>query len=424
MLTGTFRADGSSKFQGDNKWGYFPSGALAWDVTREDFFSNQNLFQQLKLRTSYGITGNQDISAYSTLGMLSSLTHAFGTTTRYTGYLENTFPTPDVTWEKVKQFDVGLDISMFDSRLNISLDGYVKNCYDLLLQKKIPDYNGGGTIWVNMGEVKNTGLDVTIDAFPVRTKDFVWQSVLTGAFQKNKVTNMGGEDYLLAANGSTYGGYFQIFKVGYPISSFWLYDWAGFDNEGCNLYRTQNGDIVNQPAGEDRFVTGKGFPTVSFGWNNMIRWKNWTANIFMNGALGVDRMNMTRAVIAQGGGDSHYFTGREGYFKCWDKVENKADAKYSSIKNGNNRKIFMSTFWLEDAAFLKMKNISVSYQIPKDVLKVADVNLTFSVQNIFTITKYQGMDPEVYSGLSNVGGLDLGAYPVPRTYTLGMTLNF
>ena len=427
FLTGTYRADGSSKFQGKNKWGYFPSGAVAWDMAKESFFSGQDFFKQLKLRTSYGITGNQDIANYSTLAMLSSVSYAYGTTTQYAGYWENTFATPDVSWEKVKQFDVGADMSMLNHRLTLTVDWYVKNCIDLLLQKSIPGYNGGGTVWVNMGEVKNTGFDLTIDAFPYSKNYFTWQSVFNGSFQKNKVMNLGGAEYLLTAMGSTYGGNMQIIQVGYPITSYWMWDWAGFDNEGCNLYRTKDGNTVIAPEGEDRIVTGQGVPKFYFGWNNTLSWKNWTFNILINAATGVDRFNMSRAITAHGGGSNKYTTLYEAYFKGWDMVENKADAKYSSLTNGNNRKYFMSTFYLEDATFLKLKNISLSYRIPKNALKVMDARLSFSVQNILTFTNYSGMDPEVYgaTGISGSnGGIDLGAYPVPRTYTFGLTLNF
>ncbi len=427
FFTGTYRADGSSKFQGDNKWGYFPSGSVAWDMAKEDFFSEQDFFQQLKLRTSYGVTGNQDIANYSTLAMLSSANYAYGTTTQYAGYWENTFDTPDVSWEKVKQFDVGVDMSMLNRRVNLSFDWYMKNCTDLLLQKSIPGYNGGGTVWVNMGEVKNTGFDITIDAYPYSTNDFTWQSIFTGGYQENEVVDLGGEEYLLTAMGSTYGGNMQIIQKGYPITSYWMYEWVGFDDEGCNLYRTKNGDAVRVPEGDDRIITGQGVPKFYFGWNNMISWKNWTVNILMNAATGVDRFNMSRAITAHGGGNTKYTTLREAYFKGWDMVENKADAKYSSLTNGNNRKHYMSTFYLEDASFLKLKNISIAYRIPRNVLKVMDANISFSVQNIATFTKYQGMDPEVYgaAGISGSnGGIDLGAYPVPRTYTFGLTLNF
>jgi len=278
-----------------------------------------------------------------------------------------------------------------------------------------------------MGEVKNTGFDITIDTYPVTKKYFTWQSVLTGGFQKNEVVDMGGLEYLLVANGSTYGGYMQIIQVGYPITSYWLWDWAGFDDEGCNLYRTKNGDLVIDPDGEDRIVTGQGVPKFYFGWNNTVEWRNWTVNILATAALGVDRLNISRAITAHGGGSNRFTTLRDAYFLSWDMVENKEDAKYSSLKNGNNRRHFMSTFYLEDASYLKLKNISISYHIPYSVLKVMNATISLSVQNIYTFTNYSGMDPEVYgaTGVSGGnGGIDLGAYPVPRTYSLGLMFNF
>jgi len=425
MLTGTYRADGSSRFQDDNKWGYFPSAAIAWDVAKEDFFSDQDLFQQLKVRGSYGITGNQGIDIYSTLGMLTATTYGWGTGTRYSGYWEKDFAAPDVSWEKVYQTDIGLDLSMLKGRVNLSIDWYLKNCKDLLLQKTVPGYNGAGSFWVNMGVVKNTGMDITLDAYPVRNNDFSWQSILTAQFQKNKVVELGGEDYLLTSNLSTYGGEFQIIKVGHPIASYYLYEWAGFDDEGCNLFLNQAGEKVRVPVGEDRKTMGQAFPKSVFGWNNMVRWRNWSANIFMNAVIGNNRMNLSRAITAQGGGNNRFTTLRDAYLKSWDMVADKSQAKYSSMKHGDNRRLFQSSFWLEDASFLKINNISVSYDIPRKVLKALDAQVSLSVQNICTFTKYQGMDPEVYSAnVGSVGGVDHAAYPVPRSYTLGLVANF
>ena len=166
MLTGTIRADGASKFQKGNKWGYFPSVALAWDIAKESFM-DENIFQRLKLRTSYGVTGNQDIDAYSTLGMLSSLSYGWGTSNEYVGYWGNSFATPNVSWETTNQYDIGADISVLDSRLNLSVDWFHKRSKDLLFKKSVPQYNGGGSYWVNEGEVKNSGVELMVSAIPV-----------------------------------------------------------------------------------------------------------------------------------------------------------------------------------------------------------------------------------------------------------------
>ena len=166
FITAALRADGSSKFQGNNKWGYFPSAAVAWDIAKEKFMSNQHILEQLKLRGSFGVTGNQDIAAYSTLGMLSGATYGWGTSNAYTGYWGNQFPTPDITWEKTYQYDLGVDLSL--GGFNITFDWFKKITKDLLFQKQVPKYNGGGTYWVNQGELKNTGVEFSVNTFPVK----------------------------------------------------------------------------------------------------------------------------------------------------------------------------------------------------------------------------------------------------------------
>ncbi|MDR0845844.1 MAG: TonB-dependent receptor, partial [Tannerella sp.] len=288
MLTGTFRADGASKFQGDNKWGYFPSGSVAWDVAKEGFMEDQNIFQQLKLRTSYGVTGNQDITRYSTLGMLSTNTYGWGTSTAYTGYWGFTFATPDLSWEKTYQYDAGVDFSLLSGKVNVTLDWYQKNSKGLLFQKTVPGYNAGGTFWVNQGEVKNSGIDFSVNAIPVQSNDFSWETTLTATHIKNEVVDLAGEDFILTANWatSTFGGYSQIMKPGYPINTFYLYKWKSFDDNGANLYEKADGSLTNNPSGDDMVEMGQGSPKWTFGWNNMVSWKNWSASVFINAATG------------------------------------------------------------------------------------------------------------------------------------------
>ena len=426
LFTGTFRADGSSKFQADNKWGYFPSGAIAWDVAKEDFFSDQNIFQQLKVRTSYGVTGNQGIGRYSTLGMLTALPSAggvygWGTSTGYPGYWGGTFASPNVSWEKTYQYDAGVDVSVLNSRLNLSFDYFNKQTKDMLFQKTIPLFNGGGSLWVNQGEVKNTGVEIMIDAIPYRNKDFTWESVFNAGYVKNEVVDLAGEDRIFQENVSTYGGFYQILQPGYPMGTFYLYHWEGFDDQGANLYRSASGGLTTSPIGDDQVIMDKqGNPKWTFGWNNMISWKNWTANIFINAATGASRMNTTHYRIASMGAN-RFVTLYDAYYKSWDQVSNKADALYPSLTNPNNRLLGVSDFWLENASFLKLKNISIAYTIPKDKLKFVEAQLSLSAQNVYTLTKYKGMDPEVFNSAT---GIDLGAYPVPRTFTLGLKLNF
>ncbi len=422
FVTGTFRADGSSKFQGDNKWGYFPSASVAWDAAREAFMADQDLFQQMKFRASYGITGNQAIDRYSTLGMLSSTSYGWGTPSPYAGYWGNTFATPNVSWEKTYQYDLGADLSILQGKVNVTLDWFLKQSKDLLFQKSVPMYNGGGSFWVNQGEVKNSGFELGITAYPLKEGGAVnWETGFNGTYLKNEIVDLAGQDFILDAVYSNYGGAMQIMKPGYPYGSFYLYQWEGFNDSGANLYRAADGTLTTSPTADDQYITGQASPKFTLGWNNMIHWKNWTLNVFLNGAFGASRLNMTRYALASMTGMFRFITLRDAYFQGWDKVSNKADAMFPSHTNSDNKYYGNSTFWLEDASFVKLKNISVAYTLPKAVTRSFDLQFSVSAQNVYTLTKYTGMDPETYNAYN---GLDYGSYPVPRTVTFGAKLTF
>lgn len=418
FITAALRADGSSKFQGDNKWGYFPSAAVAWDIAQESFMSNQHVLDQLKLRASFGVTGNQDIAAYSTLGMLSGASYGWGTSTSSTGYWGYQFATPGITWEKTYQYDLGLDMSI--GGFNITVDWFKKQTKDLLFQKQVPKYNGGGTYWVNQGKLNNTGVELSLTTFPVKGA-VTWETSLNASYVKNEVADLAGDDFVLTANYSDLGGPLQIMKPGYPMGSFYVYQWKGFDDKGANLYQKADGSLTTNPTSDDLVVKGQASPKWTVGWNNTVTWKNWTLNVFFNAATGYDRLNISRFMAASMTGVSRFITLRDAYFKGWDHVANKADALYPSLTNTDNKSYANSDFWLEDASFIKLKNISLSYRIPHRVLKFASVQLSVSAQDLFTITRYKGMDPEVYTSYD---GLDYGAYPIPRTITFGAKIRF
>ena len=418
FITAALRADGSSKFQGDNKWGYFPSAAVAWDIAQESFMSNQHVLDQLKLRASFGVTGNQDIAAYSTLGMLSGASYGWGTSTSSTGYWGYQFATPGITWEKTYQYDLGLDMSI--GGFNITVDWFKKQTKDLLFQKQVPKYNGGGTYWVNQGKLNNTGVELSLTTFPVKGA-VTWETSLNASYVKNEVADLAGDDFVLTANYSDLGGPLQIMKPGYPMGSFYVYQWKGFDDKGASLYQKADGSLTTNPTSDDLVVKGQASPKWTVGWNNTVTWKNWTLNVFFNAATGYDRLNISRFMAASMTGVSRFITLRDAYFKGWDHVANKADALYPSLTNTDNKSYANSDFWLEDASFIKLKNISLSYRIPRRVLKFASVQLSVSAQDLFTITRYKGMDPEVYTSYD---GLDYGAYPIPRTITFGAKIRF
>ena len=351
FITAALRADGSSKFQGDNKWGYFPSAAVAWDIAQESFMSNQHVLDQLKLRASFGVTGNQDIAAYSTLGMLSGASYGWGTSTSSTGYWGYQFATPGITWEKTYQYDLGLDMSI--GGFNITVDWFKKQTKDLLFQKQVPKYNGGGTYWVNQGKLNNTGVELSLTTFPVK-EAVTWETSLNASYVKNEVADLAGDDFVLTANYSDLGGPMQIMKPGYPMGSFYVYQWKGFDDKGANLYQKADGSLTTNPTSDDLVVKGQASPKWTVGWNNTVTWKNWTLNVFFNAATGYDRLNISRFMAASMTGVSRFVTLRDAYFKGWDHVANKADALYPSLTNTDNKSYANSDFWLEDASFIKL----------------------------------------------------------------------
>lgn len=424
MLTATFRADGSSRFTND-KWGYFPSIAAAWTVTNEKFMKDQKIFSELKLRASYGLIGNQDIDPYSTLGLMGSTSFNYGTDTNYTGYWASGLATPDLTWEKVKQLDLGLDMGFLDNRLTVSLDYYQKKTSDALLQQTAANYLGGTKYWVNAGEVTNKGLDIAISARILQTKDLQWTSTLNGSYLKNEVTKLTAEEPTLYGDSPSPGTVepCTIIREGESIGTFYGYKWAGLQKNAAGQwvdgYYKADGTITTTPEGGDRQVLGKSTPDFTFGWNNTITWKNWDFNFFFNAAFGAQRLNLVRFAMNTSVGASMFVTDKD-YFS---EVGKTMPTYGSDTKNYGN-----SSKWLEDADYLRLENISVAYTLPRKVTKFADLRFSLSVQNVFTISGYKGIDPAGASfSASKVdadNGIDMGAYPNPRTFSLGVRMNF
>ena len=429
MLTGTFRADGSSKFFND-KWGYFPSVAAAWTITNEEFMKDQNVVQDMKIRASYGLIGSQAIEPYETLGLMSKAMYAFGENSQYTGYwVGQTVATPDLTWETTHQLDLGLDFSILNHRVNISLDYFDKRTKDGLLKQNIPNYDGGGSYWVNAAEISNRGLDFSINAILVDNKDFTWSSTFTGTYLKNEVKNLGGLEFVAgsspAAGMIPTDGVTRV-EVGQPIGAFYGYKWIGLDATGHDAFEEVNKD--GKIDSNDRTFIGKANPDFTLGWNNTLSWKNWDLNMFFTGSFGADRLNLVRFTGTAMTGDFAFVTLKEYINDNFD-VKGQS-ARYPSVNvTGNDyQSASTSTKFLESANYFRLDNLSLSYNLPKSVAKFADMRFTLSCQNVFTITKYKGMDPAgisfMNSGVDVNDGIDLGAYPLTRSYTVGVRLNF
>jgi hypothetical protein len=430
-FTGTYRADGASQFLGDNKWGYFPSAGVAWNVAEEDFM-NQDLVQQLKLRATIGSTGNHGISEYATLAALTRDFSAYGTNSQYFGYWPSQFNNPDLRWEKTTQYDIGLDLSILDQKVNFTADWYLKKTTDLLFEKELPDYNGGGKIWTNQGAIDNTGLEFTLNVFPVQTQNLRWESSLTASYTQTEVKDLGGVDILIpdaSRGGANQGGLFAL-QVGKPVGMFYLQEWAGFDDSGANLFKTADGGVTTQNNVENKKILDKAsIPKWNFGWNNSLTWQNWDLNVFFRATSNYYRLNHSRFYQSCMIGASRFISSREAYYKSWDQVADKSQAEFPSLTNSNNQYVAASTQWLENAAFLRCQNLSIGYQIPKKVTKIADIHLSLSAENLFVLSAYKGMDPETVSEVDDTYrdtafGLDDGSFPLPRTYTFIARFDF
>lgn len=425
MLTGTLRADGSSRFT-NKKWGYFPSVAAAWTVSNEKFFEPvQDVVNYLKIRASWGIIGNQDIAPFSTLANLGTTSFNYGTDTNYTGYWAGGIATPDLTWEKVNQVDLGFDLGFLNNRLSLGVDFFWKKTTDALIKQTTTGYLGNVGYWTNAGEVSNKGVDINVTAHIIQTKDLQWTSTINAGYLKNEVTKLTAQTKRIYGAVPSPGTVDEctIITEGEAIGTFYGFKWAGLkktDAGYIDTYYAADGSITATPNKDtDRFVLGHANPDFTFGWNNSVNYKNWDFNMFCNAAFGAKRLNLVRYSMNAGVGASLFVTDKDYFNNVGSTmptlgIENKT--------YGNSDK------WLENANYFRCENISVGYTIPRSVLKFADMRLSFSCQNLFTITSYKGLDPAGASfsdnSVDNDCGIDMGAYPNPRTFTFGVRMNF
>ncbi len=421
MATVTFRADGSSRLQ-NNKWAYFPSVALAWTISNEKFMQPAStVLSNLKLRASFGIIGNQDITPYETLELLTQTSTYYGDKTPIPGMWSNKMPTPDLKWEKTKQFDVGIDAGFLNGRVDLSLDWYYKRTTDALLMTSPPAYLSGAQYYVNAGEVSNTGIDISINANIIQGRDWNWTTGIQGSYMKNRVEKLTAlEPVIYSGSTASIVNEALIVKEGEAIGSFYGYRWAGLDPEkGCDMYYDKNGNLTATPEADDRTVIGNANPDFTIGWNNTVSWKNWSLNVFFNGSIGAQRLNVLRYAMNSFIGNSKFVTDAN-----WFDEVGKTFVDPSKVTTNFNPGT--STKWLEDADYLRLENISLSYDLPRKTAKFADIRFSLSIQNLFTITNYKGVNPAALSfgDYEWQKGVDFGTAPAPRTYTLGVRFNF
>ncbi|MEI6566337.1 MAG: TonB-dependent receptor [Verrucomicrobiota bacterium] len=434
LITLTSRYDGASQFSEGNKWSYFPSGAFSWNIGNENFYPKNNVVSGLKLRTSYGLTGNQAIGAYQSLARISS-TYFVVNNTSVTSVLPTTIANKDLTWETTAQFNVGLDFDFFERRLLLTAEYYNKKTNDLLFSVPIPSFSGFQERLENLGEIENRGYE-----FEVSSKNLVkglkWNSSFNLTLNRNKVLSLpnGGAD-IMFSNAPSFSGSVQnsILRVGEPVGSFYGFVYQGVYQAGDKFIA--GGAFETTPGGEkfedlnkdnaldnnDRKVIGNPNPKAVWGLNNDLSWKGFNLNIFFQAITGGDMLNLAKMELNILSGNTNATT--EALHR-WTPTNTNTNVP----KAATGRSPRTSTRFVEDGSFVRLKNISLGYEFPSKLinrLKISSARVYVSGQNLWTYTNYSGVDPEVAYQSSNTNlGLDFGSYPNTVSYTLGINLGF
>ncbi len=434
LITLTSRYDGASQFSDGNKWSYFPSGAFSWNIGNENFYPQNNILTGLKFRTSYGLTGNQSIGAYQSLSRISS-TYFVVNNTSVSSVLPTKIANKDLTWETTSQFNVGMDFDFFKRRIGITAEYYLKRTNDLLFSVPIPAFSGFQERLENLGEIENTGYE-----FEVTSKNLVnalkWNSSLNVTFNRNKVLSLpnGGADIILS-NAPSFTGTLQnsILRVGEPVGSFYGFVYQGVYQAGDQFvpggaFETSLGgekfaDLNNDSKLDnyDRKIIGNPNPKAVWGFNNDFSYKGFNLNIFFQAMTGGDMLNLTNMELNILSGNTNATTDA---LQRWTPTNTNTNVP----KAATGRSPRVSTRFVEDGSFIRCKNISIGYDFPSNLLnklKLSSARIYLSGQNLWTLTNYSGVDPEVAYKSNNTNlGLDFGSYPNPKSYTLGISLGF
>jgi TonB-linked SusC/RagA family outer membrane protein len=428
FLTATGRYDGTSVFRPGKKWGFFPSVALAYSLN--DMVENSNFFSGLKLRAGWGQVGNQGIGTYGTFASLGVNSYAPNGSAAGPGTFINSFPNEELTWETTTQTNVGVDIGFLDGRGNISIDAYTKLTTDLLLEVPVPDTNGGGVTIENVGEVKNYGYDITLGYDIISSEDFNWSSNVSLSYTRNEVTSLFGGLESIDGQFSVPGGQARranLIQLGEPLGQFngamFQGTWKSSEAVQAAAVGKAPGDAkyVRDADGEIWFgAIGNGAPTTFWGWNNILTYKEWDLNFFLQGAGGFEVYNLMQAGITGGAGDSRSFMAADQVNQWTPSNETDVPATVQ---------LFNSSRYVEKGDYMRLANLTLGYTI-QDVWGIDSIKLYAGGQNLFLITDYSGYDPELTSRRTNQGnedvapGINVGAYPNPRTYTLGIKVGF
>lgn len=481
LLTATLRCDGSNKFAEGHRWGWFPSAALAWRASQENFLKGNEVINNLKFRLGWGATGNQNVQQWAYAAMLKNYTTSWGV-----GVMNANNANPALKWETTYSTNVGFDLSLFNSRIDIVFDWYYKKTNDLLMMLDLPAFIGSGTgskygtasnPWGNVGSLENKGIEFTINTVNVENKNFSWRSNIVFSLNRNKVVSLDTETGTLPQTlqiGSETATVTNT-VVDHPIGQFWGYKVIGrFDKPEDFWYKDANGNVkpVALPEGasiatsptsggvfigdyiyedingdgvidnNDQTFIGNPEPKFTFGFGNTFSYKGFDLSVQFSGSYGNKVMNYGRRFLEITGSTSNQLTtvmdyarlakydenGPEDY-RNYYVVNTNTTMPRLSTESGVNKNNRVSDAYVEDGSYIRLQNVSLSYTLPRKWLShifLNNVKLYCNVQNVFTITKYNGFDPEVGSMRGNalLNGVDYSRYPSPRIYTFGVNVQF
>jgi len=441
FLSASARRDGSSRFGKNNKWAVFPAVSAAWAISNEKFFEKIRVISNLKIRASYGLTGNFQIPNYGSLAQLSnsSSNYIFGNQTLNNGISITTPANPDLSWENTASADAGIEIGFFQNALNLTIDLYNSNTSKLLLNLPVASASGFNTYLQNIGEMNNKGVEVTL-GYNKRWGKWGVDGNINYSTNKNKVTKLGPSGASIIQTGGT-GNTYYITKIGEEIASYYVYNQIGIYKDQADLdaspkttNKTKVGDFKFEDVNgdgkidaNDRKVLGSIQPKYTFGFSNTLRYGNFDLSFAIQGSQGFEVMALLKRYIANNEGNFNSLKSSTNYYVS---PENPGDGKTNRpnrLATGGNG--ITSSWHIEDGSYVRIRNLGLGYSFPNALLSRARINaarLYVSIQNLHTFTKYPFFNPEVNNRPDNslAAGEDYGSYPLPRTYTVGLNFNF
>ncbi len=424
LVTANLRIDGSSAFGPDKRWGYFPSFSAGWRISNEDFFKNVTFVNDLKIRAGWGLVGNDQIANYAYLGRVGSgANYPFGGVAQ-----PGTFPASienlSLKWEESAQTNIGLDVSFLNNKIALTVDAYIKNTKDLLLNAPLPTSSGFNVAIQNIGELQNKGLEVSLQTNNIDTENFKWNSSFNISFNRNEVINLVGQE--LFQGGIAGGrGEASLVREGQPLGILYGYIFGGVDPQTGNAYYIdKNGASTFTPTAEDRTIIGDANADFIYGISNSISYKGFNLSVLLEGSHGNDMLNATRIELEGMTDPKNQST---AVLNRWRQPGDITNIPRSSFGNTDNSRV--STRFIEDASYLRFKAVTLGYTLPKpivDKLNIQEIRLYATGENLFTITNYSGLDPEVnaFGGSNTVRGIDFGTYPQTRNILFGASLKF